>query len=222
MPSLLDNCIKVILVIYQCKVTIMHSHNATIQTKQPAASPQGGADQALSEQQRIQEVIQLKVNKHTPLFAMHNSVVSLFLCSVTRDGEQKAEQGDFIIPAVFILHPTDFCTSHPSSSLVSFHFFIISLHPSPIYTYPILSTFKSLTLSLTLYFTILFFYSIRILLTFPIPSFSITFFQGFSFLFFIPSPPCSSFSALSLLLEVIGEAKSRELKCLTSFLSSVW
>lgn len=99
---------------------------------------------------------------HT-LFAMHNSVVSLFLCSVTRDGEQRAEQGDFIIPTVFILHPTDLCTFHPSFPF-SFHFFMISLQPSPIYTYLILSGFKNLTLFLILYFTIFFFfhYSIRV------------------------------------------------------------
>lgn len=99
---------------------------------------------------------------HT-LFAMHNSVVSLFLCSVRRDGEQRAEQGDFIIPTVFILHPTDLCTFHPSFPF-SFHFFMISLQPSPIYTYLILSGFKNLTLFLILYFTIFFFfhYSIRV------------------------------------------------------------
>ena len=61
---------------------------------------------------------------------MHNSVVSLFLCPVTRDGEQEAEQGDFIIPAVFILHPTDSCTSH--AFLLSSHFFILSFPPHPI------------------------------------------------------------------------------------------
>lgn len=62
--------------------------------------------------------------KSESVFAMHYSLVSLFLRPVTRDGEQRAEQGDFIIPAVFILHPSDFCTSHPtfysSSSTSSF------------------------------------------------------------------------------------------------------
>lgn len=54
--------------------------------------------------------------KSESVFAMHYSLVSLFLRPVTRDGEQRAEQGDFIIPAVFILHPSDFCTSLPTSS----------------------------------------------------------------------------------------------------------
>lgn len=136
---------------------------------------------------------------HT-LFAMHNSVVSLFLCSVTRDGEQRAEQGDFIIPAVFILHPTDLCTFHPSFPF-SFHFFMISLQPSPIYTYLILSGFKNLTLFLILYFTIVFFFIIPsgYPFDFLISYFSISFFQRLSFLFFfIPLLPPSFFCPLLL------------------------
>lgn len=112
----------------------------------------------------LKDVINGHGHTHThTLFAMHNLVVSLFLCSVRRDGEQKAEQGDFIIPAVFILHPTD-CTSHPPF-LFSFHCFIISLHPSPVYTNLILSSFKPPTLFLHSILQSVFYYFIRVLLT---------------------------------------------------------
>lgn len=118
---------------------------------------------------------------HT-LFAMHNSVVSLFLCSVTRDGEQRAEQGDSIIPAVFILHPTGLCTSHPS-----FPFLSISLQLSPIYTHLILSAFKNPTLPLILYFTITFFslFHQGTLSTFSSPIFPLHSFRAFLSFFFL-------------------------------------
>lgn len=100
------------------------------------------------------------------MFAMHYSLVSLFLCPVTRDGEQRAERGDFIIPAVFILHPSDFCTSHPTTSSPSSPSFPIpSLHLFPPVSYLDISDLICLqktpaTLSFILCFTIYHHYSI--------------------------------------------------------------
>lgn len=133
---------------------------------------------------------------HT-LFAMHYSLVSFFLRPVTRDGEQRAERGDFIIPAVFILHPSDFCTSHPTSSSPSSSSFPIpSLHlfsPVPCLDISDLICLQKTptTLSFILCFTIYHHYSIWSLFfcLSSSPPFPVMFLQWLPLLFFILSPP---------------------------------
>lgn len=154
-------------------------------------------------------------HSHT-LFAMHNSGVSLFLCSVRRDGEQKAEQGDFIIPAVFTLRPTDFSASHPSS----FPFYSLFLHhfSSPISCMhsPDLIWLQNPKPFLMFYFTICFLLFHQGPFDFLISSFSFRFFQ--CLLFFMPLLPSSSCLPFAF-HKVRGEAKGAGLKYPTAFLS---